>query len=169
MPYQYAYLAGSLLFFCFWYLIYRVRRDLRREMIWASLLGLPFGIIEYFFVPYYWNPESLFGLMRRFGFGFEGFLYSFSIAGIASVCYEFLENKKLKKIKGRKKTHLGPFILFVVVFLVLKYFFPAKPMVDLVISFVAGISWTVISRPDLLKQVISGGVIFGLFYFLISL
>lgn len=164
MLYEYAYITGCLILAIFWLFIFLKRKDLHREMIWASLLGLPFGIIEFFFVPYYWNPESLFDLMRKFGFGIEGFIYSFSIAGIAAVGYEFLENKKLKKITGDKNPHLAPFILFVAVFLILEIIFPAEPMLDLIVAFLAGAVLTVVLRPDLLKQVLSGGIIFGVFY-----
>ncbi len=167
MPYKYAYITGCLILLLFWLFLFLKRKDLRREMIWASLLGLPFGAIEFFFVPYYWNPESLFDLMRKFGFGIEGFIYTFSIAGIAAVGYEFLENRKLKKITGDKKLHLIPFILSIAVFLILKIIFPMKPMLDLAAAFSAGAVLTVILRPDLLKQVFGGGIIFGVFYFLI--
>lgn len=167
IPLRYAYIFGCLILAVFWLLIFLIRKDLRREMIWASLLGLPFGIIEFFFVPHYWNPESLFDLMRKFGFGIEGFIYSFSIAGIAAAGYEFLRNKKLKKIPRDKKLHLAPFILFVFVFLLLKFIFPVKPMLDLTAAFLAGAFLTAVLRPDLLRQIIGGGMIFGVFYFLV--
>ena len=123
MFYKYAYIGGGVILFLFWIFIFLKRKDLRKEMIWASLVGLPFGVIEIFFVPHYWNPESLFDLMRQYGFGLEGFLYSFSVAGIAAVAYEFLEKKKTVKIKKDKKYHLAPFVLFLIVFLGWKYFF----------------------------------------------
>jgi hypothetical protein len=140
---------------------------LRQEMIWASLVGLPFGFIEIFFVPYYWNPESLFNLMRQYGFGIEGFLYSFSISGIAAVGYEFLEKKKPAKIKRDKRFHLAPFILFLAVFLGLEALSSAKPMLNLIAAFVCGAILTVLLRHDLLKQILLSGLIFGVFYFII--
>lgn len=166
MSYGYVYITSCLFLALFWFYIFLRRKDLRREMLWASWLGLPFGFIEFFFVPYYWNPESLFDLMRKFGFGIEGFIYSFLVAGIAAVGYEFLGHKKLKKITGDKKLHLSPFILFIALFLVLETIFPAKPMLDLTAALLAGAVLTVILRPDLLKQVLGGGTIFGVFYFL---
>jgi hypothetical protein len=167
MPYKYAYITGCLILSIFWLLMFLKRKDLRREMLWASFLGMPFGFIEIFFVPYYWKPESLFNLMGQYGFGMEGFLYSFLIAGIAAVGYEFLERKKTVKIKRNKRLHIAPFVLFLVVFLGFEVLFPAKPMLNLVVAFFCGVILTVMIRPDLLKQVLASGLIFGVFYFII--
>ncbi len=167
MPSQYAYLTGGFIFLAFWLVIFLNRKDLRREIIWASLVGLPFGFIEILFVPYYWYPESLFNLMRQYGFGPEGFLYSFSIAGIAAVGYEFLENKKTIKIKRNKKLHLVPFILFLLVYFGLEVFFPFKPMLNLSMAFICGAVLTALLRLDLLKQILASGLIFGVFYFVL--
>lgn len=166
MPSQYAYLGGGLILLIFWAIIFLARKDLRREIIWASLVGLPFGFIERLFVPYYWYPASLFNLMRQYGFGLEGFLYSFCVAGIAAVIYEFLEKRKTVKIKRDKKLHLGPFIVFVLVYVILEIFSPAKPMLDLTAAFVCGAVLTALLRPDLLKQILVSGLTFGVFYFI---
>lgn len=166
MSYKYVYIAGSLIFFLFWTFIFLKRKDLRKEIVWASLVGLPFGIIEIFFVPYYWYPESLFGLMRQYGFGLEGFLYAFSISGIAAVVYEFLEKKKTVKIRRDKKIHIAPFLLFLSVFLSLEFLFPEKPMLNLTAGFICGVILTAWLRRDLLKQILLSGLIFGIFYFI---
>ncbi|MFA6354361.1 MAG: lycopene cyclase domain-containing protein [Candidatus Paceibacterota bacterium] len=166
MPYQYAYITGCLILLLVWLFIFLKRKDLRREIIWASLVGLPFGFIEKFFVPFYWYPESLFDLMKQYGFGLEGFLYSFSVAGIAAVGYEFLEKRRAVKIKRNKKLHLGPFLLFILVYVGLEVFFPTKPMINLSLAFICGIISTALLRPDLLKQILASGLIFGVFYFI---
>lgn len=167
MPSKYAYLTGGLLLLVFWLAIFLKRKDLRKEIIWASLIGLPFGFIEIFFVPHYWYPESLFNFMKQHGFGLEGFLYSFSVAGIASVIYEFFEKRKTVKIKHNKKLHLAPFLLFLLVYLGLQIFFPMKPMLNLSLAFLCGAIFTTILRPDLLKQILFSGLIFGIFYLLL--
>ncbi|MFA6528891.1 MAG: lycopene cyclase domain-containing protein [Candidatus Gracilibacteria bacterium] len=167
MPSEYAYLTGGLLLLVFWLAIFLKRKDLHKEIVWASLIGLPFGFIEILFVPHYWHPESLFDFMKQYGFGLEGFVYSFSVAGLAAVLYEFLEKRKITKIKHNKKLHLGPFLLFLLVYLGLEIFFPTKPMLDLSIAFACGAIFTIILRPDLLKQVVSSGLIFSAFYLLL--
>ncbi len=167
MSSQYGYLGGGLVLLTFWVIMFLVRKDLRREIIWASLVGLPFGFIERLFVPYYWYPDSLFNLMRQYGFGLEGFLYSFSVAGIAAVGYEFLEKRKTVKITRDRKLHLGPFIAFLLVYMFLEMFFPAKPMFDLIAAFICGSILTALWRPDLLKQILISGLVFGMFYFVV--
>ena len=117
-------------------------------------------------MPFYWYPESLFDLMKQYGFGLEGFLYSFSVAGIAAVGYEFLEKRRAVKIKRNKKLHLGPFLLFILVYVGLEVFFPTKPMINLSLAFICGIISTALLRPDLLKQILASGLIFGVFYFI---
>ena len=167
MPSRYAYLAGGLAFLAVWIIIFFARKDLRREIIWASLIGLPFGFLERLFVPYYWYPASLFDLMRQYGFGLEGFLYSFSVSGIAATFYEFLEKKRVVKIKRDKKLHLGPFIAFIAVYAGMEAFIPTKPMVDLMVAFLCGALLTAWLRPDLLKHIVASGFAFGIFYFII--
>jgi len=46
-------------------------------MLWASFFGLPFDLVDYFLVPEYWNPESLFGLIKKYGVGIESFVFFF--------------------------------------------------------------------------------------------
>ena len=162
---KYAYFSGALLFFLIWIFLFSKRKDLREEMVWAGFLGLPFGLIELFFVPNYWNPLSLFGLMERYGFGIEGFIYAFSIGGIAAVVYEFLEKRRVQKISRRH--HLAAFCFFLAIFFTLELVFPGKPMLNLAAAFVGGSLWIAVARPDLIKQILSSGAAFGILYFLV--
>ena len=82
---KYAYITGCLIIFTFWLFIFLKRKDLRKEMLWASLLGMPFGFIDYFLVPKYWNPDSLFGIIKKYGVGIESFFFFFVMSGVASV------------------------------------------------------------------------------------
>ena len=56
-----------------------MRKDLRKEIILASLLGMPLGLSDYIFIPWYWNPHMLFNLKP----GIESFIFAFAIGGIA--------------------------------------------------------------------------------------
>ena len=167
LPYEYAYFFACLILFIFWFLIFASRKDLRREMLWASFLGLPFGVIDYFLVPGYWNPESLFGLMKKFGVGIESFLLFFLMAGIVSVIYEFLARRTPKKMAGSRKLHLLPLLFSVICFLALTILFPAKAIYNFMVAGVTGALATVWLRRDLLKQAGMSAVIFSLFYFIV--
>ncbi len=167
LPYKYVYLFACFILFIFWFLIFVSRKDLRREMLWASFLGLPFGILDYFLVPGYWHPESLFGLMKKFGVGIESFLLFFLMSGIVSVIYEFLARRTPKKMAGSRKLHLLPLLFSVICFLVLTILFPAKAIYNFIVAGVMGALATVWLRPDLLKQAAISAVIFSLFYFVV--
>jgi hypothetical protein len=60
MPYKYAYITGCLILLVIWLFMFLKRKDLRQEMLWASFLGMPFGFVDFFLIPRYWNPDSLF-------------------------------------------------------------------------------------------------------------
>ncbi|HRY52289.1 MAG TPA: lycopene cyclase domain-containing protein [Candidatus Portnoybacteria bacterium] len=167
LPYKYAYLFCCLILAVFWLLIFARRKDLRREMVWASLAGLPFGIIDYFLVPAYWHPESLFGLMEKYGVGIESFLFLFLMAGLVSVIYEFLSNRKTKKINGSRSRHLHllPLLLGVICFFTLTFLFPNKAIYNFIAAGALGGLAVVWLRRDLFKQAAASALIFTLFYF----
>ena len=110
LPYQYVYITACAILAVFWSLIFLARKDLRREMLWASLWGTPFGLIDYFLVPRYWNPESIFGLIKKYGVGPESFIFFFLMAGIVSVIYEFIWRKKTAKSRVKKHLRYFPFL-----------------------------------------------------------
>ena len=165
LPYKYAYLSSCLILFVFWLLIFVIRKDLRREMLWASFVGAPFGILDYFLVPEYWNPESLFGLIKIYGVGIESFLLFFLMSGIVSVIYEFLARRRTKKMKSSRKFHLLPLLLGVICFFVLTLLFPSEAIYNFIVAGVVGGLAVVWLRPDLLKQAAFSALIFSLFYF----
>ncbi len=140
---------------------------MRREMLWASLLGLPFGLIDYFLVPEYWHPESLFGLMKQYGVGIESFLFFSLMAGVVSVIYEFLADRKTKRIKGRRELHLLPLLLGAICFFGLTLFFPAKAIYNFMAAGLVGVLAVIWLRRDLLKQAVASALIFVLFYFVV--
>ncbi|MDO8575344.1 MAG: lycopene cyclase domain-containing protein [bacterium] len=168
--YEYAYLVGCLILFVSWLFIYIKRKDLRSEILWASTLGLPFGLVDYFLVPYYWYPESLFGLIRNYGVGIESFLFFFLMAGIASVIYEFVEHKGTKKNKEKHiHIHAFPIVISLAVFVSLLIIFPHLAIYSYILSASLGCFLTILIRPDLAKQVITTGFIFVLFYTVVFL
>lgn len=96
------YLAHVLILGLIWLALYWYRKDLRKKIIFASLLFLPFGATQPLFVPSYWNPPVLY---KFFGvFDIESFLWCFFIAGIAAVLYEEIFRYSLRKTGGRPRT-----------------------------------------------------------------
>jgi len=167
MSYQYAYIAACFCLFFFWSFLFARRKDLRKEMLWASLVGLPFGFTELFYVPEYWIPDSLFDLIRTYGFGIESFLYSFFTAGIAAVVYEFFAKKRVVKIPRDVRFHYLPLVMFTILYLGFELLFSSTSIYNISFAFAVGAAVTIYLRKDLLWQVLFSGGAFGFLYFLL--
>jgi len=165
MYYKYTYITGCLILFLFWLFIFLRRKDLRREMLWASLIGMPFGFIDFFLVPTYWNPDSLFDLIKKYGVGIESFIFLFLMAGIASVIYEFLRKKKPVKLAHGGRNHFWLLFFIVFAYVVMSILFPSKAIYNLMIVGASGAVVTAYLRRDLWKQIFASAFIFSFLYF----
>ncbi len=173
------WLFFSLIFLMFWFIVYLSRPNLKKEMLWASILTAPFGLTEPFFVPAYWNPPSLFNLAVRTGFDIESIIFSFAIGGIGAVIYETLFNVKHQKMSKhemhskRHRFHIIALTSAPIVFIGLFFLTKLNPIYTAIIAmFIGGIS-ALLCRPDLKKKIWIGGLIFlviySIFFFLFNL
>ena len=166
---------GSLGFLFIWFVIWMARKKLRKEMVWASLLTMPFGLFEPFFVPEYWSPPSLFNLAITTGFDIESFIFAFAFGGVGSVLYEFLTNKRHKKIRKYKrdsrkyKFHLFAILSMPLILILLIIFTDLNPIYSAIIAMFVSTILAVICRHDLKNRVWIGGVSFSMLYFLFFL
>ena len=144
-------------------------------MLWASLLTMPFGLFEPFFVPEYWSPPSLFNLAITTGFDIESFIFAFAFGGVGSVLYEFLTNKRHKKIRKYKrdsrkyKFHLFAILSMPLILILLIIFTDLNPIYSAIIAMFVSTILAVICRHDLKNRVWIGGVSFSMLYFLFFL
>lgn len=164
---KYAYIIGCAILFVFWLFIFLRRKDLRQEMIVASLWGTPFGFLDFFLVPAYWHPKSLFGLIEKYGFGIESFIFLFLMAGITSVIYEFIWRKKPVKTNRNKRNHYWLLFLIPIAFIIMSVLFPTKAIYNLIIVSVIGSIITIHFRKDLQRQIFISAIIFSLLYFVV--
>ena len=162
---QYAYFIGCLIFLVVWLLFFVLRKDLRKEMIFGSLLAMPFGLSESLWVPEYWNPPSLFNLISNYGVGIESFLFCFICGGTAAVIYEIIFKKKIVKIRLQHKYLFGPYISVVLIFLFSEFFFPESTIYNAIVALLIGAIIIAIKRKDLIGQIIFGGIFFAIVYF----
>src|SRR3989338_252593 len=165
MSYTYAYSTGCLILFLFWLFIFLKRKDLRQEMLWASIWGMPLGFIDFFLVPIYWNPDSLFGLIKKYGIGIESFAFFFVMAGIVSVVYEFLRKERLVKLNRGGRAHFWLIFFIPLVYVAMSILFPLKAIYNLMIAGAIGAAITAYLRRDLWKQICARAFIFSLLYF----
>ena len=170
---MYYFLAHTIILGTIWFILYLKRKDLRRGMVFASLIFLPFGLTHPLFIPYYYNPTLL---HRFFGlFDVESFLWCFFIGGIASVLYKEVFKYTLHKpgaklrSSGSSKTH--KYIIYILLILL------ASGMVGaynlglpvLRMSFVLVIPiviYMIMARHDLWRESVVSGFLITILYFL---
>lgn len=156
---KYIYLIWSSLYFVLWLIFFIYRKDLRKHIIWSSVIAIPAALVEILWVHKYWAPPSIFNLINTYGVGFEDFLYSFSIGGVAAVLYELLEKKK--DVASKKKHFHTAFFVFFLVFILLTFFFPLKPALNMSYAFTFGSLVMIYQRNDLLAKTLFSGFVFS--------
>ena len=168
------WLTFSLILFGIWLIIFLFNKKARKEILWASLFTMPFGLTEPFFVPEYWSPPSLFNLALKTGFDIESFIFCFAIGGIGVSLYEFKKIKhiKMSKVEINAKRHRFHFLLlllFPTVFLILYLFTALNPIYSSFIAMIVFAIGTLLCRPDLNKKILWSGFLFLVLYFLFFL
>ena len=128
-----------------------------------SILATPLALLDFFFVPSYWIPKTLFNIP----IGIEGFVFSFEIGGIAAVVYPEFSKTIPVKIKNYHK----PFTVAIIattfaLFLLLNKLNFSNVMINLYVVLLVGTALTIYIRKDLLKSAIDGALLFGGIYFL---
>lgn len=164
---EYGYFVGCLILLSVWLFFFFLRSDLRKEIIFGSLLALPFGFVECLLVPEYWNPPSLFNMISRFGVGLESFLFFFTVGGIAAVAYEVIDKKKTVKMRLGHKSFFGPYLIVALVLVSLELLFPSQTIYNMIASALIGATIIALKRKDLIIQIILGGLFFGFVYLLL--
>ncbi len=171
---EYVWLNFSLLLLVFWVIIYYVIKEKksRKKMLTVSLITALLGFTEPIFVPEYWSPLSLFDLALRIGFDIESIIFSFAVGGIVVVVYEIIlgnrsqpmtkEEMRDSRHRFHKLTLVAAPILFVVLLLTTNL----NPIYSAIIAMFFGFFTAWYCRPDLLRQMLLGGLLFTLIYFL---
>lgn len=160
---NYAYLISISLFVLPYLFIFLFRKDLQRKMMWSSLLAMLTMAFEFLFIPEYWHPITIFNLAP---FEIEGFIFMFFAGGISSACYDLIFNKKEILEKKRNIFKYSVLTIIPLSFLVTKSLFNFNISYHFCIAILAGAIGICITRKDLYKESIFGGLIFGFIYFL---
>ncbi len=94
---KYVYLLALIPFCLIWLFLYAKRKDLRKEMIFASIfVGILSVLTSYFWwTRDWWRPLTITGTVV----GVEDFIMGFTSGGIMSVIYNFLLSKTYSKPK----------------------------------------------------------------------
>ncbi|HLZ14957.1 MAG TPA: hypothetical protein VKQ34_03105 [Candidatus Saccharimonadales bacterium] len=161
---EYAYLGSNAISFAVWIFLYWHRKDLRRMMLIMSICAMPLALFDLVFVPAYWKPVTLFHMPV----GLEGFLYSFSVGGIAAVIYAELTKRTPRHIRAWRASTKHALWVPVVMFTTFVVAYALKvpnPEIAAYIAVTAGVALTIYLRPDLALHIPYGAVAFGVVYF----
>ncbi len=167
----YAYLIGTGMLLGVWLLLYFLRKSARKKMMRVSIFTAVLGLTEPLFVPSYWSPPTLFQLARTTRFDVESILFSFAVGGVASVLHEIIWGRYRRPVspeelrQPRHRFHTLALISPVIAFLFLYIFTPINPIYTSIIAMTVGTLATWLCRPDLLRAMITGGIVFLLLYF----
>lgn len=170
---HYAYFIWSLALLGIWGLVYGILKDRegRREMLLVSLWSLPLGLFEWFFVPPYWSPPTLFDLAVRTGFDTETFIFAFAGGGIVAVLYEIVVPSRHVPVGAHERQHprhryhwlvssSGPAL-----FIALLLASDMNPIYALIMAPVVTGILTWYCRPDIKGKMLAGALLFFALYF----
>ncbi len=169
----YAYVILSSALFAVWLILYALRANIHREMLWVSFGTMFLGLTEPLFVPEYWNPPTLWDLARRTGFDLESLLFSFAIGGIVFAAYNVIfrvapsENMDHERGHPRHRYHVLAILSAPALFVILAAFTSLNPIYSAAIALVGGFLATLYCRPDLWLKMVISGVLFLLLYFVV--
>jgi hypothetical protein len=169
IPTHYVWLAWACSFLVPRLILFLALPRFRPLMLWSSLVCLPFGFTEPFFLGTYWDPPSLFDLARRCHIDIETFIYCFAIGGVAPLLYHlFFDQPAVVRPKTEREFRfqlaynvalLAPSVVFAATLLVVQ-----RPLVAGLLGFAIGILGRLACRPDLTIKTLLGGPLFLLYY-----
>jgi len=168
----YAYLVACIGSILIWLVFYiRASPANRRVTLRVSAVTALTGLAEPLFIPMYWNPPTLFDLAQRTGFDIESFMFSFSAGGNATAIYGALRAKAQTSVDSaerrgpRDRYHRLTLVVFPLVFIGLAAATNMNAVYITMVAVSAGFLATCLARPDLIKLIVTSGLLFTGLYF----
>ena len=174
---MYQYLVGIAIMFVAWALLFFIRKDLRKPMVWSGgfyIIIITLGFFFYFFIPNdiarsitpgYWTPHTLFNLGQKTGgYAIEDVLFMFLAGGIATALYEFFFRKKITKRRVGHFKRKYAFLFGVLGTIIFHQLFYLNDIYLLVTFNFFGALAIIIQRKDLFFHSILGGLLFLCIY-----
>jgi hypothetical protein len=169
---MYQYLVGVSIMGAIWFIIFLLRKDLRKAMLWSGafyIIILTVGFFAHSLVadnparaitPGYWTPHTLLNIGAiTGGYAIEDVVFMFFGGGIAAGLYELSFRKKIKeKFDRRLKKHhaLWAGLLGAIIF---HYLVPLNDMYLLITFNFFGALAILWQRKDLISHSIIGGLL----------
>lgn len=158
---RFAYLLFTGLFIIPWLIFFLIRKDLRKEMLWASLIVGVLGLIaeKQWYTQDWVNPTTLTNTV----IGIEDFILGFSSGGIAAVIFKDIfkiddYNCKLHRVKNHWKM-IVIFLIGLVITDSIFRFFGVFTFYANLIGFGLIALIMILQRLDLFKEAMVGGLL----------
>lgn len=160
MDFKYAYLFGTSLLLVPWIILFLLRKDLRKEMLYISLVvGAAGVIVEYlWYTKDWWNPPTITGTVV----GIEDFILGFAAGGIGAVIYKEVFHKTMYRSVSLRISHwilALPLLLGFGTAHILFVFFGLFTFWANIVGVVVGLLLMSLIRKDLEKEAIEGGLL----------
>ncbi|MDO8524688.1 MAG: lycopene cyclase domain-containing protein [bacterium] len=161
MSYQYTYLIMDSIGLVIWTILFVLRKDVRKEMLFMSLgFGAVALLMEPIYLKDWWRPLTI----TNTPVGIEDFLSGFVIGGICAVIYEVILRKRVSIRKSnpqvvikREISFLSLTIIFAVLFFIGFFALRLNSFYSSFVTFIFGITVIFILRRDLIfNSLISG-------------
>lgn len=163
IDYKYSYLIGDLVLLLIWFILYYWRKDVRKEMMFMSLIIGFIGVIsEFAYTADWWHPLTI----TNTRVGIEDFILGFVIGGIAAVCYEEFFKKKMyfrKLSKSKKVRDNKNFVLIIlatiIIFFINFSLLGVNSFYSTIIAFIIPLFLILFIRRDLVYDSLISGVL----------
>lgn len=151
--------------FVTWLVLYISRKDLRKLILWSSLICAPLGLFEPVWFMHYWDPRpTLFDLTTKTGFDIESLLLMFLIGGLAGGFYEMLFKKHLIVSTKNDVRLPGLFIAFLFTYVVCQFVLKLNAIYSTYLGVTTVVIILTIVYPSYLKIFSMSGVSFMFVY-----
>jgi hypothetical protein len=156
---RYAYFFGTSLFLIPWLILFFTRRDLRKEMLWSSVVVSIFGFLgELLWYTKDWvHPLTL----THTPVGIEDFILGFAAGGVAAVVFkELFKKDDYRSIKNKKRQRWQirfPIIFGLLITDLLFRIFGIFSYYSNLVGFGLIIVIILMMRKDLIKESLGGG------------
>jgi len=170
---HYVFFTLALMFCLPGILIWATRPELRRVIIRIIPLALPFACTEFLFYPSYWEPNFLFDLGNRIGFGIEDIIFVAGLASFTSTVYAFVLNRNYKSTEKTTLSAcalraLGLFVFSALLFL--GFIITGVSVIYATcIVMIAATSAMLLKRANLAAPALIGGCLSAATYFILCL
>lgn len=158
---DYIYFYGTIIGCLLWVVFFQLRKDLRKKLVFSSILCAPLGLSEVLFVPHYWIPQ--FNTISIYEDLFvESILFCFFLGGIVSVLFQVVYKQQLLDTQGT-----NPLVTLIAPLLFFTYFFklfPLNLMHYVVFSLLIGSTITIYFMRKMAVKILISGVLNTLLY-----